>query len=228
MFTMDELRQQRKEEKITEEQFSQLARLFCGEYVAEHPDEFPEEEPPVDPGADEEKLQKMIATEVGRATNKLGNENKDLKAQLEQLKNEKLSDEDRAKLALAERESTIAKREAELADKENRLYAVKAIKAAGLDDGGDSSLALVDFVLGDTPDDIDTNVKAFHALVKKIVQSEIDRLFKEKGHNPKKGGGGADAGPNPYKQETWNVTQQWELEANNPEKAASLKAVAGA
>lgn len=237
MYTIEDLKKLREDGKITDAQYRQMARLFCADYVGAHPDEFPEDgqpdtpDPPAASGMDEEALKKLIQTEIDRATNKLGNANKKLeeeKQRLQQQLNGKMTEEERVQTEMARQQQELADREAALTDKENRLYAVRAIKTAGLDDGSDNSLALVDFVLGRTTEDIDTNVKAFNALVKKFVQAEIDRLFKEKGHVPPKGGSGADAGLNPYKQETWNVTQQWELEAKDPEKAAALKAAAGA
>ena len=113
-----------------------------------------------------------------------------------------------------------------LAEKENRLFAIKAIKAAGLDDGSDKALELVDFVIGGSEEEIEARVKAFNGLVKKFVKAEVDKTFKQHGRDPGQGGGGA-GDVNPWAKETLNITQQMMLEATNPELAARYKAAAG-
>lgn len=183
-------------------------------------------DPEPDPEPDD--LDKKIQQAVDRATNKLGNENKDLKKELEKLRKEKLTEEERRELEKKEKEEELSRRERELRDKENRLYAVKAIRKAKLDDGSDTSLDLVDFVMADTEDDIDKRVKAFSALVNKMVKAEVDKTFKGNGGNPNKGAGGGGTPDNPYKKETFNLTRQMELELNNPEEAKRLKAEAEA
>ena len=130
-----------------------------------------------------------------------------------------------AELERQEREDALAERERALQEKENRLYAIKAIKAAGLDDGSDRALELVEFVLGGTEADIDLKVKAFGSLVKKFVKAEVDKTFKEHGRNPEQGAGAGDK--NPWAKETYNITQQMNLELTNPELAKQLKAAAG-
>lgn len=179
-------------------------------------------------GTDETELEKKLQSMVDRATNKLGNENKKLREELDKLKREKLSDDERAELERKEREDRLAERERDLKEKENRLYAVKAIKKAKLDDGSDASLELVDFVMADTEEEIDNRVKAFGALVNKFVKAQVDETFKRNGGNPGKGAGGSGGTDgNPYKKESWNLTKQMELELSNPEEAKRLKAEAG-
>ena len=135
-------------------------------------------------------FEKLIQKAVDRATNKLGNENKKLREQLETIKKEKLTDEELKKLELKNKEADIADREAKLAEKENRLFAIKAIKEAGLDDGSDTSLELVDFVMSDDEDTTRARVKVFSQLVNKIVSAKVAETFKNNGRNPEKGGTG--------------------------------------
>lgn len=176
----------------------------------------------------EDDLEERIQRAIDRATNKLGNENKTLRAELDKLKKEKLTDDERAELERKEREGELERRERELKEKENRLYAVKAIKKAKLDDGSDSSLELIEFVMADSEEEIEKRVKAFGALVNKFVKAEVDRTFKQQGGNPDRGAGaGGGTANNPYKKESWNLTKQMELELNNPEEAKRLKAEAG-
>jgi hypothetical protein len=132
-------------------------------------------------------IETLIQKAVDRATNKLGNENKRLRAELDQVKKDHMSEEERREAELQEREAAFAERERELADKENRLIAIKAIKEVGLDDGSELSLALVDFVMAEDEDTIKERVKTFDSLVKRMVQAEVDKVFKNSGRVPGKG-----------------------------------------
>lgn len=131
-------------------------------------------------------FEELVQKAVDRATNKLGNENKKLREEMDKLKKEKLSDEELKKLEMQEKEKEIAEREQRLLEKENRLTAIKAIKEAGLDDGSDLSLSLVDFVMGDDESAITEKVKTFKTLVDRFVQANVDKVFKANGRAPGK------------------------------------------
>ena len=213
--TLEQLKKMLEEGKITQEVFDELSKGLN-----------PDDEGNEGGKNDDEELEKKIQSIVDRATNKLGNENKTLREQLEKMKKEKMTDDERKAYELTEKENEIKERESKLKAQENRLYAIKAIKKAGLDDGSDAALELVDFVVADDENGIDARVKAFGALVEKMVQAKVDETFKNNGGKPQKGGssGGVD---NPYKKETFNLTKQMELEQNNPELAKQLQAMAG-
>lgn len=134
---------------------------------------------------DEEKLEKLIQAKVDRITSKLGREKAELQKELDKLKKEKLTDEEIKQLEISEKEKTLAEREQALLEKENRLYAIKAIKSAGLDDGSDKSLELVDFVMSNDVEVIDKRIKVFGELVKRFVKSEVEKTFKTNGRTPK-------------------------------------------
>lgn len=129
-------------------------------------------------------IEALISRAVDRATNKLGNENKKLRTEIDNLKKASMDADELKKFELSEKEKEIAEREKALTDKENRLFAIKAIKEIGLDDGSDASLAIVDFVMADNEDGITERVKAFDALVKRIVQTKVDGVFKANGRTP--------------------------------------------
>lgn len=89
--------------------------------------------------------------------------------------------------AIADREKAFEEKEKALAEKENRLFAIKAIKNAGLDDGSDTALELVDFVIaGDnvTEDSINKKVTALKSYVDKHIAVEVDKIFKANGRTP--------------------------------------------
>lgn len=132
-------------------------------------------------------LEALVQRAVDRATNKLGNENKKLRGQIDELKKAKLSDDELKQLEMQEKEKEIAERENQLKERENRLVAIKAIKEIGLDDGSDAALDLVDFVMAEDEDGIKAKVQSFNSLVKRFVQSEVDKTFKANGRTPAKG-----------------------------------------
>ena len=207
---------------ITQEEYDELIKTAK--------DDEPDDKPGNDPepkGLTAEEIEKMIQSSVDRATNKLGNENKKLREQLEKLQKEKLSDEERAELERKERETDLADRERALREKENRLYAIKAIKKAGLDEGSDAALfdSLVDFMTAEDETAIDTRVDAFNKLFRAMVKQEVDKTFKQNGGTPGKGSEGGNAN-NPYSKEHFNLTEQMKLEIENPELAKKLKALA--
>lgn len=217
--TIDELKQMLADGKITQEQINGL-----------FPPSNPNTPDDGDKGdgkkkTDEPDLEKMIQQAVDRATNKLGNENKRLREENEKIKREHLTEAERAELERKQEREAFDRERAEFQTEKNKLYAVKAIKAAGLDDGSDKSLELVNFVLANDETEIDARVKAFGDLVKKFVSAEVDKTFKDAGRTPGKGGN-TSTEVNPYATETYNLTEQMRLEASDPEKAKRFQAAA--
>ena len=150
----------------------------------------------------------------------------DVMTKVQNLKDQAYAAQKKLEAKIEEKEQEIEEREQSLKEKENRLYAIKAIKSAGLDDGSDKALALVDFVLGDDETGIDEKVKAFSDLVKRFVKAEVDKTFKANGREPEKGGTG-NGEKNPYAEGSYNLTEQMRLEVENPELAKTLKTAAG-
>lgn len=138
---------------------------------------------------DTSRLTRLIEDAVKRATKKMSEENKKLTKALDKLQKEKLSADELKQLEIDNKMAEIAEREKQLAENENRLYAIKAVKAAGLDDGSENSLELIDFIMGVDKEDIDSKVKTFGDLVNKFVKAEVDRIFKENGRIPGRGAG---------------------------------------
>lgn len=135
---------------------------------------------------DTPEFKKFLQSEIDRATNKLGNENKTLRTQLESLQRSKLTEGELKDAQIRQREADIEQREAALKTEKNRMYAMTAIKGADLDDGTDTALALIDLVPGEDETVIDTRVKTLHTLVNKMVAAEVNRTFKEHGRVPGK------------------------------------------
>lgn len=135
-------------------------------------------------GNDTLDIEKLVQARADKLTAESGKKIANLQKELEKLKKEKMTADELKNLELSEKEQALAEREKSLLDKENRLIAIKAIKAANLDDGSENALELVDFVMADTEEAITEKVKTFEALVNKFVSAQVDKTFKQNGRNP--------------------------------------------
>lgn len=219
---LEKLKQLLASGTITQEEFDQLSKGL--DQVEENAEEAAGEQTNQQ-GEQSERIEKLVQSAVDRATNRLGNENKKLREELNKLKKEKLSEDELKKLEVQEKEAALAERERQLQDKENRFYAIEAIKKAGLDDGSTKALNLIDFVMSSDQSEIDKRIDTFKTLVNSFVKAEIDKTFKTNGKTPNKSADNAGVA-NPYKKETFNFTEQMNLEASNPELANALRAAA--
>ena len=215
--TLEELKKQLEEGKLTQEQFDEMVRILGLEL---NPDPDPEPQP------EQDDIDKLIEKAVDRATNKLGNENKALREKLEKLKKTKLSAEEIAEEERRDKETALAEREAAVKAAENRMFALKQIKKIGLDSGDETAIQIVDLVMGEDEDAISENVSALKKLVDSLVAVEVDKAFKSTGRVPGKGKSGGTQN-NPFSKDTYNLTEQMRLLQENPELAEQLKMEAG-
>lgn len=213
--TLEELKKQLEEGKLTQEQFDEMVRILGLEL-----------NPDPDPEPEQDDIDKLIEKAVDRATNKLGNENKALREKLEKLKKTKLSAEEIAEEERREKETALAEREAAVKAAENRMFALKQIKKIGLDSGDETAIQIVDLVMGEDEDAISENVSALKKLVDSLVAVEVDKAFKSTGRVPGKGKSGGTQN-NPFSKDTYNLTEQMRLLQENPELAEQLKMEAG-
>lgn len=132
-------------------------------------------------------LDMLVQARAEKITAEMGKKNAALQKELDSLKKEKMTAEELKQLEMSEKEKTLVEREKALKDKENRLSAIKAIKDAGLDDGSNLSLELVDFVIADDEESISKRVKTFGDLVKRFVEDKVNKTFKDNGRNPNGG-----------------------------------------
>lgn len=138
-------------------------------------------------------LDKLAQARADKLTAEISKKNAALQKELDNLKKEKMTAEELKQLEMSEKEKTLAEHEKALKDKENRLLAIKSIKAAGLDDGSDKALELVDFVITDDEESINNRVKAFGDLVKRFVEDKVNNTFKDNGRNPNGGNSNGNA-----------------------------------
>lgn len=226
---LTKLKELLKSGAVTQEEYDEMSKTAEDDTKADPTDDSPEDEPPEDDPLEDDletKIAKAVQSAVDRATNKLGNENKLLKDKLEKTRKEKMTAEELRQVELQEKEDELARQQAEIQMEKNRMHAIKALKKAGLDDGSEETLDLVEFVLGKDEPAIDLRVKALQKFAQRVAKNTTDGIYKANGCTPGKGnaGGGKD---NPWIKESWNLTKQMELELNDPELAKTMKASAG-
>lgn len=226
---LTKLKELLKSGAVTQEEYDEMSKTAEDDTKADPTDDSPEDEPPEDDPLEDDletKIAKAVQSAVDRATNKLGNENKLLKDKLEKTRKEKMTAEELRQVELQEKEDELARQQAEIQMEKNRMHAIKALKKAGLDDGSEETLDLVEFVLGKDELAIDLRVKALQKFAQRVAKNTTEGIYKANGRTPGKGnaGGGKD---NPWIKESWNLTKQMELELNDPELAKTMKASAG-
>ncbi len=99
--------------------------------------------------------------------------------------------------AISDKERAFADKEKALTDRENRLFAIKAIKEAGLDDGSNTALELVDIVISgkeDTEETIKGKINTIKSYCEKRVVAEVDKIFKANGRTPNGASSAVDTG----------------------------------
>lgn len=138
-------------------------------------------------GYNEDTVKKLISDAISEATKDLIKDRDSLKEQIKELSRKGLTPEQIAELDKKDKEDEQNKREAELTERENRFYALTAIKDAGLDNGDKTALELINLVMGKDQKEIDANVKTLDSLVKRMVKAEVDKTFKDNGRSPKGG-----------------------------------------
>lgn len=207
---------------ITQEEFDALIQTVKDP----DPEPTPDPEPNPDPEPlDYDKLERLLQAKLDKAMAKERKEKAELKRQLERERKARLTDDELKQIEIEEKENALAEREKALKDRENREYAQKALREAGLDDGSETAYLLADFVMGEDETETNEKVKTFKELFDKAVTAAVDKRFKESGYTPKKSNS-LNNGVNPYTKEQFSLTEQMRLEVENPELAKQLRSVA--
>lgn len=138
----------------------------------------------------EDDVDKKIQQAIDRATNKLGNDNKILRGEIDALRKERdelkrsyMSSEELQKADFEQKQIELEKRERELNEEKLRLSAIKAIKESGLDDGSELALELADLVMAPDETGISQRTQTFKTLFDQRVASEVSSRFEKSGRN---------------------------------------------
>lgn len=224
--TLEKLKKLLESGAISQEEYDEMAKSVKEPEPTTDPEPAPADPEPKTEPVDYDKLERIIQARVDKLMASERKEKAELKQQLEKERKANLTEAELKQMEIEEKEKALEEREKALTERQNREYAQKALREAGLDDGSETAFALVDFVMGADETEIDEKVKSFKELFNKAVTTEVNKRFKEHGRTPQKGTN-LNGGKNPWTKEQWNITEQMAVEIQNPELAAQLKAAAG-
>ena len=224
--TLEKLKKLLESGAISQEEYDEMAKNVKEPEPTTDPEPAPADPEPKTEPVDYDKLERIIQARVDKLMASERKEKAELKQQLEKERKANLTEAELKQMEIEEKEKALEEREKALTERQNREYAQRALREAGLDDGSETAFALVDFVMGADEAEIDEKVKSFKELFNKAVTAEVNKRFKENGRTPQKGTN-LNGGKNPFTKEQWNITEQMAIEIQNPELAAQLKAAAG-
>lgn len=130
---------------------------------------------------------RLLQARLDKAMAEERKKNANLTKEIEKMKREKMTADELKKYDDEKRANDLAEREKTIAEKENRYYAITALKKAGLDDGSETVLELADLVMGADTNETDTRIATLNKLVTKMVDSKVNERFKSFGRVPNSG-----------------------------------------
>lgn len=221
--TIEKLKELLEAGNITQDEYDAMAKSL----------EEPAEKEPVDPDptepkeTEDEKFNKLFQAKFDRAMAQERKEKAELKKKLENLQKKMLTDEEKKQYEFEQQQQELEEQRKELMLEKNKMYAVKAMKKAEISDTEEAMMVIEKLVAACADEtEIDEMVTLLKAWKEKDVAAEVNKRFKDNGREPKKSDT-LNGGVNPYKKETFNITEQMKLEISNPELAAQLRAAAG-
>lgn len=228
---IEQLKEALKAGTITLEQFKAQAKAFLAAELAAktidqaaHDAKVAEVEATTAPtggGLTEDAVKKMIQAEADRVRTEYSTKLKTTQDELDKLRREKLTDEERAAEDLKKAKDDIAARESALVKREVELHAVDVITKKEL------PLSFREFLVGANVEETDKRIDSFSTMWAEAIKQAVEKRFKDNGDDHNKGGGGGGAEVNPWKSETLNLTKQGQILKENPELAKSMMAAAG-
>ena len=132
-----------------------------------------------------EEINKLIQSGIDKSTAELGKKIATLQKENETLKKEKMTADELKEFEMSERQKALDEKERVVTEQANRIYAIKAANAAGLDLGKD--LERLDLIMGDNEEIINTKVKAVKAMIDTLVAEKVSQTFKTNGRDPNGG-----------------------------------------
>lgn len=126
-----------------------------------------------------------------------------------------------------EEQKRLRKLEEELAqERQARLKSELINKATTLATQKGLPAELVAYFVGQDEDSTVNNLTALENIWQQHLQKAVEAKFKDSGRSPNQGGGGGGGQTNPWKKDTFNLTEQGRLLRDNPELARQLMAQA--
>lgn len=217
---------------ITQAEFDEMAKNIKDPDPAADPvpaDPDPTNDPDPEPKKDPDDITKSRRFQA-ELDKKMASERKksaELQRKIERLEKKILNEEDLKQEEFEKQQQEIEEQRREIKFEKNKMYAVKSMQKAEIGNS-EEAMSLMEKLVMVCEDEaeIDDMIELLKAWKDKDVKAEVDKRFKENGYTPKKG---ADINNvvNPFKPETFNLTEQIRLKNENPELAAKLMAAAG-
>jgi hypothetical protein len=136
-----------------------------------------------------EEIQALIKAETQKEGDRVRTEYakklKDAEDKVKKIERDKLSDEDKHKAELTDKELALQEKEAAINAKEMALIATDTLTAEGLD------ASLREFVMGSSKEEVETKTKKLKVTIGKLVEATVAERFKTAGYIP---GGGSENG----------------------------------
>lgn len=223
--TLEKLKELLESGAITQEEFDAMAKAVEVEpEPTPEPETTPEPEPEPKP---DDKLEKLIQSKIDRALAQERKEKADYKRRLENLQKKMLTDDEKKELELKQQKEEIEEQRKALALEQNKMYAVKSMKKNNISDSEEAMLLMEKLVSAcEDEAEIDEMIELLKAWKDKDVAAEVDKRFKAGGYTPKKADN-LNGGVNPWKAESFNLTEQMKIETSDPALAQKLMQAAG-
>lgn len=125
-----------------------------------------------------------------------------------------LSAEERANEIQRQKDEEVAKLKAELRRRDLEGDTISRLNEEGID------ISFKSFLMGNDEETTNTNIKTFKEVFNNEVQKRVEERLR--GKTPK-AGGSIEKSINPFKRDTFNLTEQGKLFRENPELAQKLK-----
>ncbi len=134
----------------------------------------------------EERVKREAQIRADKQNGDLNKTIADLKQQLEDAKKSKMSDDEKNQYELKQKNDALIQKEAELLDRENKLYAVNSIKSLGIECSSQDMITLQNLATSGVKDskEIDIRLQAVKSIIDNSVKAECDKRFKENGRTP--------------------------------------------
>lgn len=126
-----------------------------------------------------------------------------------------------------EEQKRLRKLEEELAkERQARVKSELVNKATTLATQKGLPVEIVSYFVGQDEEATTNNLTALENIWQQNLEKAVEAKFKESGRTPNQGGGGGSGQINPWKKETFNLTEQGRLLRDNPELARQMMAQA--
>ncbi len=126
-----------------------------------------------------------------------------------------------------EEQKRLRKLEEELAqERQARVKSELVNKATTLATQKGLPVELVSYFVGQDEDTTVSNLTAVESIFQTHIQKAVEEKFKESGRTPPNTGGGGSGQTNPWKKDSFNLTEQGRIIRDNPELARQMMAQA--